>query len=86
MPEGLGEAARVAREEIESTSRQNRPRRISVTVWLAEVHPAGANQPAEGVTQYTLSRLMDPFATRNPDSYRKQMANPELVREIFGNQ
>jgi len=85
MPAGVSEAGRVARAELEGQSRQNRPRRIAVTVWLSEVHPEGANQPYEGITRFRLTRLMDPFATRNPDSYRKQSTNPIYIEEIFGN-
>lgn len=49
---------------------------ITVAVWLSE-ESGGSYEPDATVPNYTVSRLLDPVNTRNPDSFGNLLSNPQ---------
>lgn len=67
----------------------DRFKRVTVRVWLSEY--SGGSPNFEGTTvQASVSRMLDPIAPRNPDSYMNMIQSPEglqkLVEQLMGNQ
>lgn len=54
----------------------DRYRRVTVRVWLSE-ESGGAVAPNGIAPEVTLTRMMDPFAIRNADSFTNLVNNPE---------
>ena len=53
---------------------------IDVRVWITEELPGGFDRPGEMMAE--LTRLMDPFAARNPDA-AKRMAAPDKISSLL---
>jgi type II secretory pathway pseudopilin PulG len=56
--------------------RLDRFKTITVTVWLGE-ESGGRAVPDEGTPGAVLTRLMDPYALRNPDAIERLLADPQ---------
>lgn len=56
--------------------RLDRFKTLTVTVWLGE-ESGGTPRPEVGIPGAVLTRLMDPYALRNPDSIERLLADPE---------
>jgi hypothetical protein len=71
----------------ESPLKNDRFRQVSVHVWLSE--QSGGSRYADGNTpSATLSRMLDPIAPRNPDSYMAMIKNQgdleRLIQTFMG--
>lgn len=66
-----------------STLPVDRFRQVTVRVWLSE-ESGGSRFPDDSVPLVTLSRMVDPLAPRNPDSFMNMMNNPELFQQFMG--
>ena len=86
-PESLSpEAARQRREMRRGSRPEERFRSVTFRVWLCEQDSSGrgAYEPTASTPQATLTRVIDPIYSRNPDSTRKILANPALQSELYG--
>ena len=82
-PDGLSQEAIASRAERTEGSNRAAPRSVTVHVWLSDSGPRTTGRSVRR-PEFTLTRLMDPQSTRNPDSFRKMLTTPDLVREYFG--
>lgn len=57
----------------------DRIRQVTVRVWLSS-ESGGADGPGEGAAGFALTRLIDPIAVRNPDSFENQIRSEERQR------
>lgn len=57
----------------------DRIRQVTVRVWLSS-ESGGADASGEGATGFALTRLIDPIAVRNPDSFENQIRSEERQR------
>ena len=76
------ESRRSARAERAQSANLSRFKQITMRVWLAE-DSGGSPTRDPGVPQYAITRVMDPLATRNPDSVQKMWKNPELQSKML---
>lgn len=76
------ESRRAARVERTQSANLSRFKQITMRVWLAEDSGGSASRVPE-VPQYAITRVMDPLATRNPDSIQKMWKNPELQSKML---
>ncbi|NUQ68382.1 MAG: type II secretion system protein [Phycisphaerales bacterium] len=77
--------AEVAAERTQLTpTTLDRLSNVSVLVWLAE-ESGGSVAPVAGTPAVQLTRIVDPIAliTRNPDSLRNMMQDPEKYRRML---
>jgi len=77
--------AEVAAERAQFTpTNLDRLSNVSVMVWLAE-ESGGSVAPVAGVPAVRLTRIVDPIAliSRNPDSLRNMMQDPEKYRRML---
>lgn len=56
--------------------RLDRFKTVTITVWLGE-ESGGTWQPEVGTPGAVLTRLMDPYALRNPDAIERLLADPQ---------
>lgn len=82
-PDGLSRDAIASRAERTEGSNRAGPRSVTVHVWLSDSGPRTTGRRVRR-PEFTLTRLMDPQSPRNPDSFRKMIADPDLARELFG--
>lgn len=83
----------VAGDQRDSTRQSplsnDRFKRVTVRVWLSEYSGGSATYEGTNV-QATVTRMLDPIAPRNPDSYMNMIQSPEglqkLVEQLMGNQ
>lgn len=62
--------------------RLDRFKTVSITVWLGE-ESGGTWQPEVGTPGAVLTRLMDPYALRNPDAIERLTKDPERLRSFL---
>lgn len=62
--------------------RMDRFKTVSVQVWLSE-ESGGRMVPDEGTPGAVLTRLMDPYALRNPDAIDRLVGDKERLREFL---
>ncbi|MFN0134056.1 MAG: type II secretion system protein [Phycisphaerales bacterium] len=87
-PLTLYEVAGENRDQSRQSPLSNdRFKRVTVRVWLSEY--SGGSPNFEGTSvQATVTRMLDPIAPRNPDSYMNMIQSPEglqkLVEQLMG--
>lgn len=82
------EAAADQRDRTRQSPLTNdRFRQVTVRVWLSE-QSGGARRPDVSTPMATLTRMLDPVAPRNPDSFMNMLQDPrgfeELMRRMMG--
>jgi type II secretory pathway pseudopilin PulG len=60
----------------------DRFRQVTIRVWLSE-ESGGSRFPEGDTPSATLSRMVDPMAPRNPDSFMNMLQNPEAFRQFM---
>ncbi len=83
-PTGLSGEAMATLAERRDRSNRSSPKSITVHVWLSEEQRNGAFTASAGTPEFVLTRLMDPMAARNPDSFAKGITDPTLSNRLFG--
>jgi type II secretory pathway pseudopilin PulG len=67
------------------TVSMDRLKQVTITVWLSDETEGGSFDPDSGVPQVALTRVVDPLALRNPDSFANMMAT-DAGRRSMGEQ
>jgi len=83
-PDGLSSEAMSTLAERRDRSNRSSPKSITVHVWLSEEQANGGVIASAQTPEFVLTRLMDPMAPRNPDSFGKSISNPNLSNRLFG--
>jgi hypothetical protein len=83
VPGGLSSEAIATLAERRERSNRSNPLSITVHVWLSEEHENGGYTARAETPEFVLTRLMDPMAARNPDTFRKMIADPDLAKRYF---
>lgn len=86
-PAGLElDAARRRSERAERSKLQDRLRHVTIRAWLSEENEgtAGSFRFDDRAPSAVVSRLVDPIATRNPDSLKNVMSDPEKWARMLG--
>lgn len=62
--------------------RLDRFKSVTLTVWLSE-ESGGTSMPEVGTPGAVLTRLMDPYALRNPDAIERMLADPARLQQFI---
>jgi len=60
----------------------DRFRQVTIRVWLGE-ESGGSRFPEGDTPSATLTRMVDPMAPRNPDSFMNMLQNPDAFRQFM---
>jgi len=84
VPSGLPTEVMATLSERRDRSNRSSPKSITVHVWLSEEQANGGITATAQTPEFVLTRLMDPMAPRNPDTFRKIINDPNLINRYFG--
>lgn len=84
IPDGLSSEAMTTLAERRDRTNRSSPKSITVHVWLSEEQANGGVIARAQTPEFVLTRLMDPMAPRNPDSFGKSITDPNLSNRLFG--
>lgn len=83
-PSGLSSEAMSTLTERRGQTNRSSPKSITVHVWLSEEQERGGITASAQTPEFVLTRLMDPMAARNPDTFRKMINDPNQINRFFG--